>query len=65
MGPFSKNFDFNIQEGIIKKISFERRAYESADEKSLSSEVFRVIGEYLSQIDSQYRVKLTLNIESN
>ena len=25
-----------IQEGIIKKISYERRDYESADEKSLS-----------------------------
>ena len=26
----------SIQEGIIKKISYERRAYESVDEKSLS-----------------------------
>ena len=25
---------------------------------------FRVIGKYLSQIDSEYRFKLTLNIES-
>ena len=25
-----------IQEGILKKISYERRAYESVDEKSLS-----------------------------
>ena len=25
MGPFSKNFDFNLKEGIIKKISYERR----------------------------------------
>ena len=26
----------NNQEGIIEKISYERRAYESVDEKSLS-----------------------------
>ena len=30
---YCQNFDF---EGIIKKLSYERRDYESVDEKSLS-----------------------------
>ena len=35
MAPFTK-ISILFQEGIIKKISYERRAYESVDEKSLS-----------------------------
>ena len=35
MASFSKTFDSNIRR-IIKKISYERREYESVDEKSLS-----------------------------
>ena len=35
MASFSKTFDFNFS-WIIKKISYERRDYESVDEKSLS-----------------------------
>ena len=35
MTMFANNFDFNFKKGIIKKISYERRAYESVDEKSL------------------------------
>ena len=35
MASFSKTFYFNL-EGIIKKISYEHRDYESVDEKSLS-----------------------------
>ena len=35
MASFSKTFDFNLVL-IIKKISYERRDYESVDEKSLS-----------------------------
>ena len=33
MRPFSKNFDFNLRRDH-QKISFERRVYESVDEKS-------------------------------
>ena len=32
MWPFSKNFDFNLRKDIIRKISYERRNYESVDE---------------------------------
>ena len=35
MSPFTEILIL-FQEGIIKKISYERRAYESVDEKSLS-----------------------------
>ena len=35
VAPFTK-ISILFQEGIIKKISYERRAYESVDEKSLS-----------------------------
>ena len=35
VAPFTKISNL-FQEGIIKKISYERRAYESVDEKSLS-----------------------------
>ena len=35
MGQPSK-ISILVQEGIIKKISYERRAYESVDDKSLS-----------------------------
>ena len=35
VSPFTE-ISILFQEGIIKKISYERRAYESADEKSLS-----------------------------
>ena len=35
MVSFHRNFN-SILKGIIKKISYERRAYESVDEKSLS-----------------------------
>ena len=35
MVRFTKNFDFDLRR-VIKKISYERRAYESVDEKSLS-----------------------------
>ena len=35
MGPFSKNFDFNLRRDI-KLISYERRDYESVDENSTS-----------------------------
>ena len=35
MGQPSK-ISILVEEGIIKKISFERRAYESVDDKSLS-----------------------------
>ena len=34
-GTFSQKFYFNFLEGIIKKISYDRRDYESVDEKSL------------------------------
>ena len=35
MSPFTE-ISFLFQEGIIKKISYERRAYKSVDEKNLS-----------------------------
>ena len=35
IGRFAKIL-FSIKEGIIKKFSYERRDYESVDEKSLS-----------------------------
>ena len=35
MAPFSRHFDFNLRRDH-QKISFERRDYESVDEKSLS-----------------------------
>ena len=35
VAPFTK-ISILFWEGIIKKISYERRAYESVDEKSLS-----------------------------
>ena len=35
MASFSKTFDLKL-EGILKNISYERRNYESVDEKSLS-----------------------------
>ena len=35
VSPFTE-ISILFQEGIIKKISYERRAYESVDEKSLS-----------------------------
>ena len=35
VAPFTK-ISILFLEGIIKKISYERRAYESVDEKSLS-----------------------------
>ena len=35
VAPLTK-ISIPFKEGIIKKISFERRAYESVDEKSLS-----------------------------
>ena len=35
MSPFTEILIL-FQKGIIKKISYERRAYESVDEKSLS-----------------------------
>ena len=40
MAPFSK-ISILIYEGIIKKISHERRDYESANEKSLSQAMSR------------------------
>ena len=40
MASVSKSFDFNLRR-IIKKISYERRDYESVDEKSLSSAMSR------------------------
>ena len=36
MGPFSKNFHFNLRRDHKKKKSNERRDYDSVDEKSLS-----------------------------
>ena len=36
MASFSKTFDFNLRRDHQKKISYERRDYESVDEKSLS-----------------------------
>ena len=33
---YGKNFDFLKKEGIIEKISYERRAYESVDDRSHS-----------------------------
>ena len=35
MASFSKTFDFNFRRDL-QKISYERRDYESVDEKSLS-----------------------------
>ena len=35
IGPPSK-ISILVQEGIVKKISYERRAYDSVDDKSLS-----------------------------
>ena len=35
IGPPSKNFNFSLRRDR-KKISYERRAYESVDDKSLS-----------------------------
>ena len=35
MEPFSKNFDFNLRRDL-QKYSYERRDYESGDEKNLS-----------------------------
>ena len=35
VAPFTE-ISIQFKEGIIKKISYERRAYESVDEKSLS-----------------------------
>ena len=34
--PLSPKFQFYFKKGSSKKISYERRAYESVDEKSLS-----------------------------
>ena len=34
--PFHRNFNSILKEGITKKISYERRAYESVDENSIS-----------------------------
>ena len=36
MASFSRTFDFNLRRDPIKKISYERRDYESVDEKSLT-----------------------------
>ena len=36
-----QNFESKILEGIIKKISYERRDYESVEEKSLSQAMSR------------------------
>ena len=33
---FDKNFDLKKKEGIIEKISYEHRVYESVDDRSLS-----------------------------
>ena len=33
---FDQNFDLKKKEGIIEKISYERRVYESVDVRSLS-----------------------------
>ena len=33
---FDQNFNFNLRRDHQKKTSYERRAYESVDEKSLS-----------------------------
>ena len=35
MASFSKTFDFNFRSDHQKKISYERRDYESVDEKSI------------------------------
>ena len=40
MATFTKNFDFNLRRDYQKN-SYERRAYESVDEKSLSLDMSR------------------------
>ena len=54
MGTFDQNFDFKIRRGVLKKISYERSAYESVDDRNLSWVISTIRGKQKSVTEKVY-----------